>query len=502
MNTPSSKGKTYRIRKELDFLDDHKWKRFSKRRLELINKFQLATFKASQQNENVKQIASILRTEFGYPINTSVSFERLVTAAVQSVRRNMKRPSRSKKNKESMSPLEISLETPLETPIGTPLEMPQILPSLSPFQMSPLPTLPILQKKKEEINAISTKLPGENVKLVDEPLILKPEAKVEEYNETIKSVIKDMVQNVIPLSQQSENDMFDGPNLSIFTNQKENHEKLLLTANDHSQNADGIPFFLREKIIRSIQKSRTCFELIENTTTFCNSKSLKLLGDSAYKTAAAYVMERFFSDMESSSMDYILSSALSDEQISEFTTDLFAPATRIDLKRISISAKVNLLWLTLGSIVKDFGFDPMLYDISETINYRITQRYPLASKKREKIDSPLQVMSQKSQFVSNDTTQRAAVLSTLSMKPQLANKDVYRKIIIKYGAKEQEFSFQLLSNSPPTLKEIIDNSKTLFSIKNNHVKLYNDNKQVTHDITLAKLFNDFSTQNLHLELKQ
>lgn len=60
-------------------------------RLELIDKFKLSKFKASEQDQNIKQIANILRTEFDYPDETLGDFEKLVTAAVQSVRRNRKR---------------------------------------------------------------------------------------------------------------------------------------------------------------------------------------------------------------------------------------------------------------------------------------------------------------------------------------------------------------------------------------------------------------------------
>ena len=87
----SANGTTYKIRESLQFLDNKKWKLFSTRRLELIDRFKLFEKKASEQDCNIERIANILRTEFDYSIEHQVDFEKLVTAAVQSVRRNRKR---------------------------------------------------------------------------------------------------------------------------------------------------------------------------------------------------------------------------------------------------------------------------------------------------------------------------------------------------------------------------------------------------------------------------
>lgn len=89
--TKSSTGTTHKIRENLQFLDNKKWKLFSTRRLELIDRFKLFEKKASEQDCNIERIANILRTEFDYSIEHQVDFEKLVTAAVQSVRRNRKR---------------------------------------------------------------------------------------------------------------------------------------------------------------------------------------------------------------------------------------------------------------------------------------------------------------------------------------------------------------------------------------------------------------------------
>lgn len=89
-------GITQAIRTHLGFNDDKKWKQFSTRRLELIDKFNLSYKKASEQDDSIKQIANLLRIEFGFPMDTLMDFDKLVRAAIQSVRRNRKRSSRSR----------------------------------------------------------------------------------------------------------------------------------------------------------------------------------------------------------------------------------------------------------------------------------------------------------------------------------------------------------------------------------------------------------------------
>lgn len=98
MEKPSrsvASGTTRRIREQLRFHDDLQWKRFSSRRLELIDRFGLSHHKASEQDASVRSIADTLRHEFGYPVTCLSEFEKLVTAAIQSVRRNRKRSRKS-----------------------------------------------------------------------------------------------------------------------------------------------------------------------------------------------------------------------------------------------------------------------------------------------------------------------------------------------------------------------------------------------------------------------
>lgn len=84
-------GVTARIRQRLEFHDEARWKRFLARRLRLIEEHGLYARKASDQDAEVNRTARILQDEFGIPESHLDDVDRLVRAAIQSIRRNRKR---------------------------------------------------------------------------------------------------------------------------------------------------------------------------------------------------------------------------------------------------------------------------------------------------------------------------------------------------------------------------------------------------------------------------
>ncbi|KAK9365793.1 transcription factor Vhr1-domain-containing protein [Lipomyces kononenkoae] len=95
-------GVTQTIRQKLQFTDEGLWKKFSARRLELIDSMSLSTKKASEQDDVIIAVADTLREEYGFPPQTLPDFDKLVRAAVQSVRRNRKRLPKSKSRSKSL----------------------------------------------------------------------------------------------------------------------------------------------------------------------------------------------------------------------------------------------------------------------------------------------------------------------------------------------------------------------------------------------------------------
>ncbi|CCD22407.1 Vhr1p NDAI_0A02490 [Naumovozyma dairenensis CBS 421] len=618
---------TKQIREILNFNDELKWKQFSSRRLELIDKFNLSHFKASEQDYNIKQIATILRTEFGYPIKYSQEFEKLVTAAVQSVRRNRKRSRNRSSSTSSNSSGEPSskfrnLSNKILGPnIGSPALPPVQTDSYQPIQPSnglyiyhgpvqnnapvlapnsnftqtpnltgnnntPFQTFPAnhynqsinpvqqpvfnnaqttfihqpgkiapsyIQSPFRHQNMPQIHLPSTNNAAIRHDDRGKPirSASIENLtnsngnNNTLYLILTEIIHNTIPLAEQAKSCNYNPiniiPNISEFPNANAIPDQ---KTTNHDSNS--IPFFLREKILIDIQRSRTCLKISQSLATNdnnINSSNFNLLtlGELAIKISTTFVIERFFEDLPLSSTEYITSKIVSLENLKDISKMLFGPATRYNLSQM----ETKILYLLLGGIVKDFGFDPTLYPLSEIIYHIIMTRYPLGSNV-SKNTSPNSSNATTATTTATSNTSNAVVqtlngfppmnanmalqyvlippnntqtppsmnhqqfqhrnviMSSLPMKPQLANQDVNKKVILKFKNQEQNFVFPLLSNSPPTIIEILENSKNLFKISNPNqtIGIFCNNIFITDDYKLSQLFNTFTHEHLILELRE
>ena len=85
---------TSTLRDRLGFKDSGRWKQFCARRLQLIHNLSLNLRKASEQEEQVRALASELCAEYGFSAQAKPDFEKLLIAGIQSVRRNQKRSGR------------------------------------------------------------------------------------------------------------------------------------------------------------------------------------------------------------------------------------------------------------------------------------------------------------------------------------------------------------------------------------------------------------------------
>lgn len=488
-------GTTHKIREQLNFSDEKKWKQFSGRRLELIDKFGLSERKASEQDDNIKQIATILRTEFGYPINTAGEFEKLVTAAVQSVRRNRKR---SKRRMPGRSPSPSSLPSPVscssnqaavsasEEDVGVcGTNSPPSMGKLVPCGHVTMGSLATIQPKVLAAPAVGPKL-SSCVPVVQSQ---------QRYNDIVKGIISDLVGNAVPLAEQCQRDPSNGPNLTDFA--LSSNDQTLLSLGLHSDKSTGgskassdthIPFFLREKLLLQIQRSGTCSKIAQGSVDMYSN--LEILGEMSIKSAVAFVIERFFSNLMPSSMEYITSKTYSEESLALLSTKLFDAATRRKLSQLPAKeVQLKLLLLVMGGIVKDFGFDPCLYALSEVIHHLVMNQYPLLYNSENTSSVP--------------TNERTALLSALSMKPQVANQDVNKQVILKFKDREQLFTFHVLSNGPPTINEILENSQSLFRIasRTNMLGLFHNGTLLSDDSQLAKLFISLSHDCIVLEVR-
>lgn len=415
-NNLTGKGTTHKIRQILNFTDEKRWKQFSSRRLELIDKFGLSERKASEQDDNIKQIANMLREEFEYPMDSINEFEKLVTAAVQSVRRNRKRSKKKFENfvsnSHSHSHVTSTSTSSSNSSICSPIEHKQ---ELFTTTVSTSNNNNINTSDSGNISVSSTDFPSvnNNDKAIysnqlssstgttsttnhsntglKSPLLSPPPSvqgktdgsriislPVTNYRSSSSCSISNSVSSPLSLKRLQSN-----TSLSTIENQymltiRSLCLELLNTNFDslikHRNNSNNIrvPDFLLDKLINKIQNSKTFMVFINQNqnTGFQNDKwqNLKVLGEMCTKASISFVIERYFinqntiSQDDKFSTDFLrqLSSALFNEVFKHHNIDMFT--------------QIKFLYFIIGAIVKDYGFDSILYPLNEIIHHLIQNR--------------------------------------------------------------------------------------------------------------------------------
>ncbi|KAG0666196.1 hypothetical protein C6P44_003659 [Monosporozyma unispora] len=478
-NCKSSSGTTALIRNKLRFDDGIKWNNLCKMRTELIKThfhgmdMVHINLNLIENKDRVEEVADCLRVEFNYPKDTHPEFQKLVIMAIQSIRRNLIRAQNNKLNKRKQHEHDLSQD--------------------------PQPSQKLQKLDTITINNIH----NNNTSL-------------------ISLVIKDVIDDVIPLKDQSkkEQSLATGfPDLNIFISDDPLLPKVSPEPStiQKSKQAISIPFFLKEKILNNIQKSRTCYQLsrFNQSNIVFEYQNLIKLGETAITLTNRYIFERFYSNSNLNVIDFVLKQIMKPTFLIQLSSQLFQSSTTIKLSindPNQTKMLITLLYITLGSLIKDFGFDPILYDISEILYHLIMMKYPNLSKNDITSNNHNNTRSSRESSVTNTPTpiksdsdialDKNILISSLSINPQIANKEVYKQVQISYQSKMQDFNFPLLSNATPTIKEIINNCKQLFQIKIDlDLNIYYNNEIVKTDIKLANLFNDLNIKVLHLELR-
>ncbi|KAL6933182.1 hypothetical protein ACO0R3_002282 [Hanseniaspora guilliermondii] len=594
--TKSTKGTTHKIRENLQFLDNKKWKLFSTRRLELIDRFKLFEKKASEQDCNIERIANILRTEFDYSIEHQVDFEKLVTAAVQSVRRNRKRSknlsmqsgtnvssdqesprsnsssllkikpssdplhnhqenfmipsaslsSNSKKNKSVTVSVAASqrnsnsdsdsskFPSPSVSPISSPLQMNRTSPLLYPssihsifpsasasssnnslFSNDPKNKLPPLNQGKNPINDIKINLPSiQNMKPKN---IKNNPSSSNETNlhganvETVKNIIADIVFQRVPIKEQiskastsKSSPLVQAPNpdisLEFFAMSSQNMDLLPVAFNQKSQDsikstlpsissilkskpndpsAYSCPYFLKSKILIPITNSKTCHDICSKQGSYKDlHQTILSLGDMGFKSSLLFVFERFYgtnTTMVNYLKEKLLDGQRAQHRLIQVLDNIFKDVTLRSFTSLKDEYKVDLFKLCIGALIKDFGFDPVIYPLGEIFqDYILKELSPFlngnsndnAVKEKDSGSLSQQGLS----LAKNDSDHNMAhnmIVSTAPLNPSLANNAIHRTVILKKGSKQQEFTFYPLSNGCPTISEILDNCALLFGLNSN-----------------------------------
>lgn len=401
-------GITQAIRNHLGFNDDKKWKEFSTRRLELIDKFNLSYKKASEQDDSIKQIANLLRTEFGFPQDTLMDFDKLVRAAIQSVRRNRKRSSRSRLTSDRFILNEKLLEQQQQQSIHNKMGVSTLLSNTTTTDTTPSTSHPVSPSTSHT------------------PLLQLPPIK-----------------NITTLS---------------------------------------ISHYNKSKILQSIEKSKTC-ALISNNSSTLHLENLTNMGNSIISASASFVLERFFQDLSNESITYLYSQITSSAILSRLLKSLGVETT--ELLILSDFQSSQLLAKLLGGVIKDFGFESATYDLAEIFHEIILNQYPLVATQVSKI------------------TTESLFTPTLSVVPREADREWRKNVKLKYGERVLNFIYKPMSTAPPNVLEIIENGKVAFGIQKdlNLIKLrINDGSVISSDEELETLFKKDHDADLELEM--
>lgn len=404
-------GVTNSIRAKLNFLDERLWKRFSARRLELIDTLDLSSKKASEQDAEIRKVAEALRVEFNYNPDYESDFDKLVRAAVQSVRRNRKRSSKSKRNHNEEGTKRPRIIDSVVIPPT--YDNPDIINSYSglPNTTSPPDSLGLQRPNYHEteteysdpndshnthngktkfLSEISRLNSDSNDDIYD---LSYPRAKNFTANDKARATIDSMIRPRIgnPVSSEVKSVVsvsatvaynghsnkysgtVSGANSSI-SNPISSHTTRLPPITD-LQIDSRLPHMdvtaAKGIIINHIERSKSCSESISK-----KSENLQALGQSVMSASIAYVFEKSFEAVNDTSVEYLRSKLNSETFLSRFFRELDPNVTTSITDEIAVIS----LYTLLGGCVKDFGFDTILVPLCEIIYVSILQQYPLISK--------------------------------------------------------------------------------------------------------------------------
>lgn len=464
-------GVTHSIREKLNFLDERLWKRFLARRLELIDTLDLSSRKASEQEDEIKKVAEILRLEFKYGPEYFPDFDKLVRAAVQSVRRNRKRSTKNRKgnakkrrlSQEELSRAELSRDGSVGEVSGS--ERNHFLAEIariqdghdSVYDMN-YPRTRIFTKQDQTRAAIDS---------IIQPV--KVESRTPHYGSVLLPPITTM-----PLSQQ----------------QTENEKELQTN---------------RMSLLLMMKRLKLCLQL----TNVPNSTFVHLVGQSAIKSISALVFERLFSTLNQTSVDYLQEKMSLLAFLANFYRSLEpeSPACQALDDDTATTTFLNLI----GCCIKDFGFDRVLYQLGEAFYRSILLEYPLVLKSsrpflRTEVESENIGESQQPPNFSASLSNLASVAtelrthSTSENIPELQREEK-KHVVLRFLSSTLEFTYPMKNSAPPRLVEIMENAKQAFKLNDNQIYSLRNTKTgalVSSDFDLEKIFGGESSISLEI----
>lgn len=562
-NVPSSQykkaGVTHAIRERLNFLDERLWKRFSARRLELIDTLELSSKKASEQEAEIKNVANTLRVEFGFGDDAFPDFDKLVRAAVQSVRRNRKRSTKSKRFSSTMSPTNTSV-------YNWDVKKPKIKPSVS---SSPEEITSSWNKNSLSNDHLADHLAESlsnthNPQFISEISRLNSDSqdennkanysKIKQFSVTDKSKIA--IDEIIQPRLNSKHKTTMLPSLSKLnfssissSNDPMQQNSLLNSLNSTTNSPHSvIDPTINATLLNYFERSKTCSEikLLDST------ENLVLLGKNAISCCSAFIFEKSFDTASQSSIDYLRNKMNDQNYLANYYRNLDpSSTTAYSLNNETAVITLNTL---IGGCIKDFGFENMMYLICESFYQRIIQDYPLISrnsipfksknytaslhdhqaKQREirhdddktynrSLNSLAAIASElqdhdlrKSQsLISNipsttlpesisNSNLASSIRSDLKSTPTSSTTSKERKeVSLRFLSSKLEFTYPISNSATPKLIELIENAKSAFKLSQHQMlglRNCTDGYIIKSDFDLEKIFQNDNFEKIELEI--
>lgn len=453
MDSNKKLGVTHSIRDKLNFHDERLWKRFSARRLELIDTLDLSSRKASEQEQEIRKVSEILRTEFNYHSSYAPDFNKLVRAAIQSVRRNRKRSSKKHSDEDDYDHYSTNYK----------------------------------KQRLEERNQHSNNFLSEIVRNDEDVYDVN-------YNKTKVFTNKDKANDTI--------DNMTKPRLPPLSNLSMNETINIPLASN-----------AKKVILKKIETSKSCNESVSSKL-----ENLQFLGKSFMATCIGFVFEKSFIHVNQQSLTYLRNKLTSESSLAKFFRDL----DPINTNSINDEAAVISLYILLGGMVKDFGFEDIMNPICEILYASVLQEYPLVAKnsipyrseenmrRSSLIDSirgnddhslsKLAEVATHLQIHSNQST-TSTLVSSRSMTPSgtpppppapvssSSTSTSYKKrVYLKFLNQKLEFFYPVRIAATPRFNELLENAKSAFKLPDTTIIIRHHGHVITGDLELERVF--------------
>lgn len=459
-------GITHTIREKLGFLDERLWRRFSARRLELIDMLELSTKKASEQEDEIRKVSEILRVEFGFPADTYHDFDKLVRAAIQSVRRNRKRSSRSKHvNTSDVKKCKInpSPGTDLisDIPNSNTYEPGKMQLSLADVDVSVAPEKPETSQNGANFLSEILKVYTESH---DEVYDLNyPRAKVQSPFDKSQATIQSMIE---PRVGKKSTAVL--PPISTYA-----QNKVDLSSSNSSA---------KSTLLHFVERSKTCSE----SATSCR-ENLQQLGRLCVSTSIAYTLEVSFAKANEQLIQYLRNKMNQDNTLADFFRGLDLSLTHST--HLTNEIALISLYTIIGACVKDFGFDKLMMPLSECFKYKIMKDYPTLAQYYASNSYILEPQYDPSSSTQLDSLAKVAC----DMKTREADKVTKKAVSLRFLSSVLKFLYPVDNSAVPKLNELIENARTAFRLNDNtqyvvKIREMGTERVISADSDLEKVF--------------